>query len=306
MPVPTPLPEFSMRFTPERSVRLRAVDMFTNTLEAMIWYTTQNWEKSLPVTRQLFYLGGATSHLGVATTKAGVQCKHVIFALYDAGLEIARLDKYGLFGGMRLHNEFVGFLRYKDGLSPSLREGTGPKSSLVAASDTQPGISKPHSTGESSNPTVGLADVPLAGWVSDPQFPGFKLFYRCLDHRPTSDIDPGLIFTALVKAFTTAAQEGAKYGLESLRSAIYSTSVEGSMSISLYGEDMSWLQLIKALAILWRRILAGYMPRQGALLREVRFEIHFGDRKIGAGNVSKNRPRPIRGRDASTVDVKVS
>ncbi|KAL8814512.1 MAG: hypothetical protein Q9223_006269, partial [Gallowayella weberi] len=285
-------------------VPLRWFDMFTNTIEAMISYGIQEWEKQLPIRGEYFYLGSGESHLSVAVTKAEVQCKHVMIGLYDAGLEIAGGQRYNLFAGMRLHNNVVGFLRYKDGLPPRPGEETGLNTSLVAAGYPGPGTSGSNGTGESKNATPRLAAAPMSGWVSDPDFPNLKLFYRCKNHRPTSDIDPAKMFTAMVEAFAVAAQEGGKYGLQTRGSATYSTSADEVISIGLYGSAMSWLQLIQALATLWRHVICGYTPRPGALWKEMEFMIYIGDTKIGSGYITYSPEK--QSQDASTLDLEAS
>ncbi|KAL8806732.1 MAG: hypothetical protein Q9182_001130 [Xanthomendoza sp. 2 TL-2023] len=288
-----------MRYTPDPSVPLRWFDMFTNTIEGMIFFGLQEWDKQLPIEGGYFYLAESRSHLAVAVTKPGVQCKYAIIGLYDAGLEIASGQRYNLFAGMRLHNNMVGFLQYKDRLPPSPGEGTGLNTSLVAAGHGGPGTSGSNSTGESRNATPRLAAAPMAGWVSDPDYPNFKLFYRCRDHR-SADIDPAKIFTAVVEAFALAAQEGGKYGLETLGSAVYSTSADEVLAIGLFGSAMSWIQMIQALATLWRQVICGYTPRPGGVWKEMEFKIYAGDTKIGTGYVTYVNPRK-QSQDASTL-----
>ncbi|CAD6580935.1 MAG: hypothetical protein ASARMPREDX12_000308 [Alectoria sarmentosa] len=283
----TPPAGFAMRYTWDRSVSLRWIEEYVNTIEAMIRCARTPWDGFIVTSRGEISSPDFRSRLEVGVLRAQLQTKHLVSGLYEAGITIAASEDHGtrdfkLYAGIVLDNRPIGWLLY-DIKRPRLDRAATNSTVRLNGSDLSHDLSTnpPEEQSPDSDSPTPLS-TRRSGWVSDLADPKFKIYYESNGQSLT----PSCVWTAFLDGFATAAQ----HDNDGSDADISARSSDRSVSINVHGDadaaSFTWGNVKTTLKVIWREVVIGY--RKGPdrqLWEDMTFLIYYEGKRVGEGYI---------------------
>ena len=197
------------------------------------------------------------------------QGKHVIQAIYDAGMALAAkpITRLGyaprMYAGLFLENRQVGFLKWQPKQNSVADAPSSSSTSLINAVNSTSTLLLAHGD--------GLTEVQeSSGVIVDPRDSKFKIKCKFFEE----DIYSTEVFSAFLDAMATAVRSD----MTVPGAYVNSPSISGTAALNVHEviSPLSWSRLIRTLTLLWEELLRH-------ISTDVDFEMFYDESKIGEG-----------------------
>ncbi|KAL8846864.1 MAG: hypothetical protein Q9221_008063 [Calogaya cf. arnoldii] len=267
------IPEFRVEYRTRRDQKLHQVEMYCNSIFAMIFLTKLGWDSPLLFRQfQMTTPWYRSELLGLAEIEPGtLKNKHLIMTIYDLSFYFAPRNLFN-------YQSALGSIQGRPAIRVTLQLKT-PSLELDSSPDT---IAPNTTTGAisaqpPSNKTLLSNDVP--GKFIDPDDPKFVIRY---ERQPPGS---GIIYVAsLFTTFTEALVDLAPHPATELGACVNSVGYDRSTRLVILPAGtaerplLSYGRCVQALGQLWRGLIELH---EG--LRTMRFDIEYAGVKLGSG-----------------------
>ena len=252
---------------------------FTNAIQMMIVYVKMQYDiyqiSECGITNDAYQEEILFTPVYVPGQDHHVQSKHVVQAIYDAGVAVAArpITRAGyvsrMVAGLFLEGQVVGFLKWQH-------------KELAVSGGTNGTLRLPRAVGPTTGASQLVPSVQLqaaaslktgTGAIVFPHDPRYLLTYEV----EGKDANLPDVFTAFLEALADAAP----YDLDVIGAAVNTVGVSGNLALNMHGNGLvsklSWGNIVDTLQILWEDVILDEN------LKEIDWELSYDGVNIGAG-----------------------